>query len=220
MIVVDTPPAAGGIDFFMAPRRMRELVGGRILRWLTGARLPGRRLIYRTTARPMLRLADSLLGSALLEEIADFLLDLRSLYDGLAARAAAIDRLMSRARVLVTTTDAPGAMYEAGRFFATLPELDVAPSALIFNRTLPDAWITARGPRGAAATDTELRENLARWSAEARRNRDARLEIAARLQIPMATVPWLRRPPTDVAGLVAMVAAADGLGPVVSSAPD
>ena len=35
LVVVDTPPAAGGIEFFQSPAMMRELVGGRLLRWLT-----------------------------------------------------------------------------------------------------------------------------------------------------------------------------------------
>jgi arsenite-transporting ATPase len=217
VLVVDTPPAEGGIEFFMAPRRMRELVGGRLLRWLTGARIPGRRMFYRTAARPMLRLADSLLGSALLEEIADFLLDLRTLYDGLAARAAAIDRLLGQATVLVATTDSPGAMREAGRFFSSLPEIDTAPDALIFNRTLPERWITARGPKGTGSEDIALRENMARWSIEARRNRDARQEIAARLAVPMATVPWLRQPPTDISGLADLITRATGLDAVIGT---
>lgn len=215
VLVVDTPPAEGGIDFFMAPRHMRELVGGRLVRWLTGARIPGRRMFYRTAARPVLRLADSLLGSALLEDIADFLLDLRSLYDGLAARAAAIDRLFGQAKVLVATTDSPGAMREANRFFASLPEIDVSPDALIFNRALPDSWITARGPNGTGAEAAALRENMARWSIEARRNRDARREMAARLAVPMATVPWLQRPPTDITGLADLIGRAEGFGTIL-----
>ncbi|MGH8875433.1 MAG: ArsA family ATPase, partial [Acidimicrobiia bacterium] len=36
LVVVDTPPAAGGIEFFTAPAAMTDLVGGRLLRWMTG----------------------------------------------------------------------------------------------------------------------------------------------------------------------------------------
>ncbi len=214
-IVVDTPPAAGGIDFFTAPRRMRDLVGGRMLRVLTGSRIPGRRMLYRTTARPMLRLADNLLGSALLEEIADFLLDLRSLYDGLRARAADIDRMLTESTVLVATTDAPGPTREAARFFAALPDVDVTPQALVFNRALPDSWISARGPRGDTPNEIALRTNMERWSGEARRNRDARLAMAAQLDIPMATVPWLRHPPTSVAELAELIATSTELHALV-----
>ena len=201
VIVVDTPPAAGGIDFFMAPRQMRDLIGGRMLRWLTGARIPGRRMLYRTTARPMLRLADAVLGSALLEEIADFLIDLRSLYDGMAARAAAIERMLTAATVLVVSTDGPGPMREAGRFFRSLPGIDVSPTALVFNRALPDSWIRARGPQGSSAVDVAIRDNMTRWSTEARRNRDAREAMAARFEVPLVTVPWMRDAPRDLDSL-------------------
>ncbi|NND04060.1 MAG: ArsA family ATPase [Acidimicrobiia bacterium] len=203
-IVVDTPPAAGGIDFFVAPRQMRDLIGGRMLRWLTGARIPGRRMLYRATARPMLRIADSVLGSALLEDIADFLIDLRSLYDGMAARAAAIERLFTSATVLVVTTDGPGPMREAGRFFRSLPEIDVRPNALVFNRSLPESWIRARGPQGSSPVDVAVRENMARWRVEARRNRDAREAMAARLDVPLITVPWMKDTPRDLESLRAL----------------
>lgn len=210
-IVVDTPPASGGLDFFTAPRKMRDLVGGRMLRLITGSRIPGRRMLYRTTARPLLRLTDTILGSALLEEIADFFLDLRSLYDGLSARAVAIDTMLRNATVLVATTDSPGPVREAGRFFEELPEVDVAPTALIFNRALPESWITARGPKGRTSVDQALRDNMARWSIEARRNHDARVAMAARLAIPMTAVPWLRHAPTSVVELIDLIESADGL---------
>ena len=210
-IVVDTPPASGGLDFFAAPRRMSDLVGGRVLRLITGSRIPGRKLLYKTAGRPMLRLADNLLGSDLLEDIADFLLDLRSLYDGLSSRAAAIDRMLIQSRVFVVTTDSPGPVREAARFFAELPEIDVKPEALLFNRALPDEWTTARGPNGSAPQDQELRENMQRWGSEARRNRDARSAVAARLAVPMRAVPWVRDAPTTVAELAELVSATPGL---------
>ena len=63
MVIVDTPPSGGGIDFFTAPAQMADLVGGRLLRWITGGPLPGRRFFYDRAARPMLRAADTILGS-------------------------------------------------------------------------------------------------------------------------------------------------------------
>ena len=134
LIVVDTPPAAGGLDFFLAPRRIRELVGGRILRWLTGARLPARRTLYRVTAKPVLRVADNVLGGPLLEEIAEFLLDLRTLYDGLASRARAIERRFSSAAVLVVATAGPTPLREARRFYEELPDLAIRPRGILFKQ--------------------------------------------------------------------------------------
>jgi len=52
LVVVDTPPAEGGIDFFLAPARMADLVGGKVLRWLTGGHLPGRRRVFKLDDTP------------------------------------------------------------------------------------------------------------------------------------------------------------------------
>ena len=49
-VVVDTPPSGGGIDFFTAPAQMADLVGGRLLRWITGGLLSG--AASSTNARP------------------------------------------------------------------------------------------------------------------------------------------------------------------------
>ncbi len=106
LVVVDTPPSAGGIEFFSAPAEMRDLIGGRLLRWLTGGALPGRRTFFSLTARPALRIAGAALGSDLLERVAEFLMDLRTMYDGLARRAAQIeDHFRTPSTVVVTTAD-------------------------------------------------------------------------------------------------------------------
>ena len=212
LVVVDTPPSAGGLDFFGAPRRMRALVGGRVLRWLTGARLPARRTIYRFTARPVLRVADAVLGGPLLEEIADFLIDLRTLYDGLSSRARVIERLMTHATILVVTTADPTPMRESRRFFDELSSLAIVPHGVVFNRTLPATWseatpgVDARGPDSVA-----LRDNLARWAAEAVRMRDAREEFAAHHRTPVAVVPWFATTPTSLDALGEVVRSADGI---------
>ncbi|RPI21171.1 MAG: ArsA family ATPase, partial [Actinobacteria bacterium] len=176
LIVVDTPPSGGGIDFFLAPSRIGELVGGKLLTWLTGARIPGRRAFYRLAARPALRLADTVLGGPLLEQVGDFLLDLRTMYDGLSVRANTIGRHLARAETLIVTTADPTPMQEARRFFAALPEVDVTPSAVLFNRALPAEWAGAvRTPlRGVddAELRAALRDNLRRWGSEARRQED------------------------------------------------
>lgn len=206
LVVVDTPPSAGGIEFFTAPRAMTELVGGRLLRWLTGGRFPGRRFFFDRTARPALRIADSVLGSQLLEQVAEFLMDLRTTYDGVSRRSREIERHLKRAVTLVVTTADPSPIREAVRFFRELPEVASRPVAVVFNRTLPEEWAAAR-PRSVGV---ELAENLARWAAEATRQRDLREEFAARYQTPLTTIPWQPHPPTDLDSLEGLVTAASG----------
>lgn len=215
VVVVDTPPSGGGIDFFLAPRRMSELVGGKLLVWLTGARIPGRRTIYRFTAKPALRLADAVLGGPLLEEVAEFLLDLRTMYDGLSVRAKTIQRHLERATTIIATTADPTPMRETRRFFTTLEDVRVAPAGVVFNRALPEAWVDAARGRLRAVENPDvrsaLRENLTRWAAEARRQADARSELSMRYAVSIATVPWMRDAPNTVDELLELTNAAEGL---------
>ena len=208
LVIIDTPPAAGGIDFFTAPARMADLVGGRLLRWLTGARMPGRRFFFNRTAKPMLRFADQVLGANLLERVAEFLMDLRTTYDGVAKRARQIERHMRAATTLVVTTAEPSPVREAVRFFKALPDVASAPAAVVFNRSLPEGWIGATPPGG---TPADLVENLERWQGEARRQRTARREFGERYDTAIATIPWQRQPPTDRDALAVMIDQAEGI---------
>jgi anion-transporting ArsA/GET3 family ATPase len=215
LVIVDTPPAGGGIDFYQAPGQMRELVGGRILRVLTGAGLPGRRALYRITARPVLRIADNVLGGALLQEFTEFLMDLRTLYDGLARRATNIEEYLEASTTLVVTTANPTPLREARRFFEELEAVASTPAAVVFNRALPNDWTrrdVGHGRElGADVASTTLRDNYRRWAAEARRQREAREEFAAHFKVPLATVPWAEHPPTTLETLAGLMDVSDGL---------
>jgi len=214
-LIVDTPPAAGGLDFYLAPARVADLIGGRLLHWITGARLPARRALYRITARPMLRIADAVLGGPLLEDVADFLLDLRTMYDGLEARSHTIQRYLRQAETLVVTTADPAPTREALRFFDELSEIDVNPRAIVLNRALPIEWAdaAARPVRGVpdATLRAEVKANLKRWGGEARRQASAMEGLAGRFGVPLVSVPWRAEPPTTVDELGAMIDAASGL---------
>ncbi len=209
LVVVDTPPAAGGIDFFLAPGLMRNLVGGRLLRWGTGGRLPGRRRLFSLTARPMLRFADNILGGQLLEDVAEFLLDLRSIYDGLTTGAVRVERQLRAATTLVVTTADPTPLREAARFFREVSDVAGRPAAVVFNRALPLGW--ADPPAAPSGVGAEVAANLARWGAEAQRQRDAQEEFAAMFSTAPVALPLLAEPPTDVEALAAMIGAVPGL---------
>jgi len=202
VVVVDTPPASGGIEFFESPARMRDLVGGRLLRWLTGARLPGRRGLFNLAARPALRLADALLGGPLLEQVAEFLFDLRTTYDGITAKAAAIDRHFATAAVVVVTTADPGPLREAMRFH----DVGIEPELVVFNRALPTEWAEAHEPVADGRAAGALNENLARWALEVRRQEDARADFGGQVGTAVAAVPWLADAPIDLDGLRAVLA--------------
>ena len=208
LVIVDTPPSGGGIDFFAAPAQMADLVGGRLLRWITGGPLPGRRFFYDRAARPVLRIAGSILGSDLLERVSEFLLDLRTTYDGVARRGREIEAVLKEAVILVITTADPAPVGEAVRFYRQLPELASTPAAVIFNRALPADW-------AGVSPDPDLSAELGRlveqWSAETVRQADAREEFSARYGAVVAAVPWQSHPPTDLSGLAALIDDSTGI---------
>ena len=208
LVVIDTPPAAGGIDFFTSPAQMSDLVGGRLLRLLTGGRIPGRNFFFNRGARPMLRFADQLLGSDLLERVAQFLMDLRTTYDGVLSRSREIDSHLRKAATVVVTTADPAPLTEAIRFFLELPEVAAPPVAVVFNRSLPDRWANTSPP---PATNLALAENLTRWASESQRQNDARVEFAARYKAPLVTVPWLADAPNDLESLLDLLQQTEGL---------
>ncbi len=203
VIIVDTPPSAGGIEFFTAPQELTELVGGRLFRWLTGGSIPGRRELFNLAARPALRIVDIALGSDLLERVSAFLFDLRTTYDGLRSRSKEIETHFRDSVTLVVTTADPAPVAEAARFFQALPSVANAPAAVIFNRALPTEWEKAEIPEDAARP---LARNLALWAREARRQETVRDEFAARYRVPVATIGWRPTAPTDLEALDALVA--------------
>ena len=205
LIVVDTPPSAGGLDFYLAPARTADLVGGRLLHWLTGAQLPGRRFLYRFTGRPLLKVADTVLGGPLLEDVAEFLLDLRSMYDALTVRAHTMQRYLQEATTVVITTADPAPVAEVVRFFEELTDIDIRPKAIVLNRALPPSWAEAAMSPISDIDDpviaAELKENLTNWGGEARRQSIAMEGLADRYGVPLIPVPWVAEPPTDATRL-------------------
>ena len=209
VIVVDTPPSGGGIDFFRAPATTGDLVSGKLLKWLTGSRLPGRSLLYRFTAKPMLRIADTILGGPMLSDVADFLLDLRTMYDALTTRSKTIERYLRDAATVIATTADPTPLHETHRFFRELTDIAIDPVAIVFNRALPGEWIddADRPLRGIddAALRASAKENLRAWASEARRQADAMVELSSRYGTPLVTVPLASPPPETVEDLRGLV---------------
>lgn len=202
VIIVDTPPASGGIEFFTAPNELTNLVGGRLFRWLTGGAIPGRRELFNVAARPALRVVDIALGSDLLERVAAFLFDLRTTYDGLRRRSQDIEKYFRKSTTIVVTTSDPAPVTEAARFFKELPQVARPPAAVIFNRTLPTEWEKAEIP---ADTTRPLARNLALWAREARRQETVRDEFAARYRTPVVSIGWKATAPTDLDSLAALI---------------
>jgi anion-transporting ArsA/GET3 family ATPase len=146
LIVVDTPPSRHAIDFLDAPARMAEFFGGRLLRLLTlPYRVGGTRgtRMLNAASRPFYSIADRLLGSKFLQEIAEFFLNFQSMYDGFVERAHAVERLLHdrRTTFAVVTTLEAAPLDEAEEFIDALRERKLHLGALVLNRVLPDYFL-------------------------------------------------------------------------------
>ena len=155
LIVVDTPPTRNAVDFLDAPQRMADFFGGRLLRWLTlpyrvgGGR--GARMVN-VASKPFYQVADRLLGSKFLEEIAEFFLSFQSMYDGFVTRARAVELLLRdrRTTFVVVSTLESAPLREAEAFCAELRKRSFSLGALVLNRGLPGYFLDPE-VRGLAA---------------------------------------------------------------------
>jgi len=228
LIVVDTPPALGALDFVDAPEKMAEFFSSRLLRWLTA---PARSRLVGLASRPFTQLADRILGSQLLEELAVFFNLFQSMYPGFVARAHAVSALLREPQTtfMVVTSPEPVPVREARAFVGALAERRLHLGLVVANKALPAAFAargalrTAEALQGDAAPLAERisralpgsfpdGERLARVLAEvgagfcnfaqvATREQQLIDELAAEAE-QVVRVPHLMRDVTDLGGLL------------------
>jgi anion-transporting ArsA/GET3 family ATPase len=139
LLVVDTPPSLNAIDLLDAPRRMSEFFSSRLLRWLI---VPYRSRLVNLASRPFYQVADRILGSQFLEDLAEFFILFQTMRDGFVARAEAVNRLLRDVRttfVVVTTLEAVPAV-EAEQLIESLRERRLHLGLLVCNRVLPGSF--------------------------------------------------------------------------------
>jgi len=139
LLVIDTPPTRNAIDFLDAPARMADFFSSRFLRLLTA---PARSRFATAASRPFYQVADRILGSQFLEDIAEFFLLFQSMYDGFVERARAVEALLSDRRttfVVVSTLEA-APVREAEFFCDELAARRLHLGAVVLNRVLPE-WM-------------------------------------------------------------------------------
>jgi anion-transporting ArsA/GET3 family ATPase len=161
LVIIDTPPSRNALDFLDAPARMAEFFGSRLLRWLT---VPYRSRLFTAASKPFYQVADRVLGSRFLQDIAEFFLLFQSMEAGFVARARQVEALLTdpRTSFCVVTTLETSPLVET-RFFAdALRERSLQLGAVIVNKVLPAGLREHK----AAAAATRLRRDAAACAAE------------------------------------------------------
>jgi anion-transporting ArsA/GET3 family ATPase len=136
LIVVDTPPTRNAIDFLEAPDRMADFFSSRLLRWLIA---PYRSRLYNAVSKPFYDIADRVLGSQFLQDIAEFFILFQTMYDGFVERARSVTRTLEDKRttfIVVSTLESAPAR-EAEFFVQALSKRGFNLGAVVLNKVLP-----------------------------------------------------------------------------------
>ena len=148
LVVVDTPPTRNAVDFLDAPERMADFFSSRLLRWLIA---PYRSRMVSMASKPFYTVADRILGTQFLQDIADFFILFQTMYEGFVQRADAVARLLSdqvTSFLVVSTLEAAPAR-EAQFFLDLLNRRNLDVGALILNKELPRYFTDSDARRSA-----------------------------------------------------------------------
>jgi anion-transporting ArsA/GET3 family ATPase len=214
LIVLDTPPSRNALDFLEAPSRMTELVSGGLLGVLARPGMFAGKVglrMFNLTARPIMSIADRLLGGSTLTELSEFLISIEGLYEGFKQRADAVYRLLgdeaTRFMVVTTLEDAP---FQEARFFVQkLREAGMHLAGAIVNKRMPTflldpaaANLARRLIERSTLAERLLAENYLDLRTLALRDSDLLARIDE-LGVPvLGSVPRMTEPVHDLRGLL------------------
>jgi anion-transporting ArsA/GET3 family ATPase len=223
LIIVDTPPTRNAIDFLQAPERMADFFSSRLLRWLT---VPARSRVLNMASKPFYTVADRILGSKFLEDIAEFFLLFQTMYGGFVERAHAVTRTLAdkRTTFVVVSTLESAPVREAEFFIDALAERRFHLGAVVLNKVLPEYFLDDQAGRSAsrlaersadlapAVADgddvdqvarvlREVGESFRNFHVVAAREAETRAGLAAASEV-VATVPYFDHDIYDLAGLL------------------
>jgi len=224
LVVVDTPPTRNAVDFLDAPERMEDFFTSRFLRLLIA---PYKSRLISMASKPFYQVADRILGTQFLQDIAEFFILFQSMYDGFVERARAVSTLLRDRRstfVVVSTLEA-APLHEAEYFLSELEQRKLHLGAIVLNKVLPAYFLDAESARvaerlhdkagevaaavanpGEDAADVarvldEVAESYLRFSVVAQREAEQRAELAASPEV-VASVPYFESDITDLGGLL------------------
>jgi anion-transporting ArsA/GET3 family ATPase len=136
LVIIDTPPSRNALDILDAPSRMMEFFGSRLLRWLT---VPYRSRIFTVASKPFYQVADRILGSRFLQDIAEFFVLFQTMEKGFVSRAREVERLLAdpRTSFLVVSTLEAAPAHEAAFLASALAERNLPLGGIVINRAMP-----------------------------------------------------------------------------------
>ncbi|MFT4044771.1 MAG: ArsA family ATPase [Gordonia sp. (in: high G+C Gram-positive bacteria)] len=214
LIVVDTPPSRNALDFLDAPQRLGSFLSGRLMKMLIG----GGRGVGRVVTGAMsvaMRGVATIIGGAMLRDVATFVQSLDSMFGGFQERALKTYQLLTAPGTLFAVVSAaePDALREAAFFVDRLSEESMPLAGLILNRTHPNlAGVSEESAQVALAqVGDDLTRGVLRVHADRAATGKRELRLLQRFTAAHPTVPIVGVPslPFEVADLTALRAVAE-----------
>lgn len=140
LIVLDTPPTANALDFLEAPQRLVGAIDSPVMRWFVDTLKTGAGLsLLGKSASFVLRGLARFTGTAFLDLVAEFIVELNTLFGGFRERAQAVyDGLRADdVAFVVVTSPNPATIAEAVFFGDRLGQYGITPKGVVVNRVHP-----------------------------------------------------------------------------------
>ncbi len=227
LIVVDTPPTRNALDLLEAPKRMADFFSSRFLRLLIA---PYRSRLVNMASRPFYQVADRILGSQFLQDIAEFFILFQTMYDGLRRSGprrsigcctTSARRSSSSARWRRRRCTRPSSSSTRWATSGSTSARSCSTRCCRRTCSIPAAAVRGRAagqaggglaaevaPRVACEPAlvervlTEMGENFLRFQLVAQREAEQRAELAVSPEV-VATVPYFESDIHDLGGLAA-----------------
>jgi anion-transporting ArsA/GET3 family ATPase len=202
---------------------MADFFSSRLLRWLT---MPSKSRVMSLASKPFYTVADRILGSQFLEDIAEFFGLFQTMAPGFVERAEAVANVLGdrRTTFLVVSTLEAAPLHEAEFFIDALDERKLHLGALVLNKVLPtylrrtattgvakrlcdDADEAALALDEAGAPDDVARvlrtigESFLNYQVVAKREAEQKASLARSPEV-VATVPYFDADIADLSGLL------------------
>ncbi|BAN01298.1 ArsA family ATPase [Ilumatobacter coccineus] len=158
LVIVDTPPSRNALTILDAPSQMAEFFGSRLLRWLT---VPYRSRLFTVASKPFYKVADGVLGSRFLQDIADFFILFQAMEKGFVTRARMVEALLvdPRTAFVIVSTLETAPSHEAAFLARELEDRHMPLGAIIANRVLPSDLAESQSRRAAEALLAAVADN-------------------------------------------------------------
>ena len=229
LIILDTPPTANALDFLDAPERLTSAIDSPAIQWFTKPYLAAGRFSLKAVgmgAAFVLKRLARFVGSAFLDDMAQFFVEFNAILGGFRERAREVFDLLRRDDVafVVVSSAEPASVDEAIYFYERLVQSQMPLGAFVVNRVHragPSglsreeviARLTARPElRGYSpddivqvASDFDRTHKEFQALAQIDAREVGRLEARSSGRAPVVTVPFFDQDIYDVAGLSQMV---------------